>query len=232
MAKPMFDQSALIEMFENATAKGGEQLRQAVSSVALQALQGREMSMSNIKGALKSVADAASTGAAKNVNPGIDPQALLDKAVCGMDDALLKAVEAHRTALQTLTAQGADLKEKHLKKALSDLEKMEDTLFGVLKKAAEGTAGSPMADAWSQVLEKTKLGGTQTGAMASVTAQDLLNQMQTGMRETRAASMRAAQAMAEGYAAMVSGVLLGMAEALKQGQAPQKAPAKTSAAKK
>lgn len=232
MAKPAFDQSALIDMFENATAKGGEQLRQAVSSVALQALQGREMSMSNIKGALKSVADAASTGAAKNLNPGINPEELLDKAVAGMDDALLKAVEAHRTALQTLTAQGADLKEKHLKKALSDLEKMEDTLFGVMKKAAEGAGSTPMAGAWSQVLEKTKMGGTQTGAMASVTAQDLLGQMQTGMRETRAASMRAAQAMAEGYAAMVSGVLLGMSEALKQGQASPKAAAKTGAAKK
>ena len=44
--------------------------------------------------------------------------ALLDKAVAGMDDALLKAVEAHRAALQQLTGQGADLREKHLKKAL------------------------------------------------------------------------------------------------------------------
>jgi hypothetical protein len=222
MAKPMFDQTALIEMFENATAKGSAQLREAASSATLQALQGREMTMSNIKGALKSVAEAASMGAAKNVNPGIDPQALLDKAVTGMDDALLKAVEAHRTALQQLANQGADLREKHLKKAMSDLDHMEDTMFSVLKKTAEG-AGAPVASAWSQVLEKMQAGGTQSGTSAAAATEQLLSQMQNSMRETRTASLRAAQALAEGYSAMVSGVLLGMSEALKQGSAAEPA---------
>jgi hypothetical protein len=228
MAKPMFDPTELIAQFETATVNGSEQLRQAVSSATLQALKGREMTLSNIKGALKTVAEAASQGAARNLNPGVDPQALLDKAVGGMDDALLKTVEAHRAALQSLAAQGADLKDKHLKRALSDLEKMEDTMFDVLKKAAAGAA-TPMAAAWGQVLEKTQMGGTQAGATASATAQDLIAQMQTGMRETRAASLKAAEALAQGYSAMVSGVLLGMAEALKSAPA---APAKSAASKK
>lgn len=223
MAKPMIDQDALIDMFENATAKGSAQLRQAVSQATLQALQGREMTMSNLKGAMKAVAEAASTGAARNVNPGIDPQALLDKAVTGIDDALLKAVEAHRAALQQFAAQGADLREKHLKKALTDLEKMEDSMFSVLKKTAAG-ADATMAGAWSQVLEKFQAGGTQAGASAAVTAEQLLAQMHQGMKDGRAASLRAAQALAEGYSAMVSGVLLGMSEALKAGAAPAPAP--------
>ena len=215
MAQPMFDQNALIDMFENATAKGSAQLRQAVSQATLQALQGRELTLGNIRKALKSVSDAASMGAAKNVNPGIDPEALLDKAVAGMDDALLKAVEANRTALQQFATQGADLRDKHLKKALSDLEKMEDTMFAALKKTAE-TAGAPLASAWGQVMEKMQAGGTQSGAQASATAEQLVSQMQNTVREGRAAGLRAAQAMAEGYATMVSGVLLGMSEALMQ----------------
>lgn len=223
MAKPMIDQDALIDMFENATAKGSAQLRQAVSQATLQALQGREMTMSNLKGAMKAVAEAASTGAARNVNPGIDPQALLDKAVTGIDDALLKAVEAHRAALQQFAAQGADLREKHLKKALTDLEKMEDSMFSVLKKTAAG-ADATIAGAWGQVLEKFQAGGTQAGASAAVTAEQLLAQMHQGMKDGRAASLRAAQALAEGYSAMVSGVLLGMSEALKAGAAPAPAP--------
>jgi hypothetical protein len=39
------------------------------------------------------------------------------------------------------------------------------------------------------------------------------------MRSTRNASMRAAQVLAESYGAMVSGVLMGMADAM-QGSAP------------
>ena len=51
-----------------------------------------------------------------------------------MDDALLKAVEANRLALGQLVAQGADLREKHLSKALSELEKFEDTLMATVRR--------------------------------------------------------------------------------------------------
>ena len=216
MAKPMIDPEALITMFENATAQQGAQLKKAVSDATLAALQGRELTLKNIRGALESVASAASAGAAKNAVPEVDVGKLLDSAVEGMDAALLKAVDANRVALGQLVAQGADLREKHLKKALSDLDKFEDTLFASMKKAAEG-AGAPLAGAWGSVLEKMQAGGSQVGAKAESTAEQIAEQMQSAMRSTRAASIRAAQAMAESYTAMVSGVLLGMSDALQSG---------------
>jgi len=219
MAKPLIDADALISMFENASARQGDQLKKAVGEATLGALQGRELTLKNIKAALKGVADAASAGAARNTMAGVDPEALLDKAVSGMDQALLKAVEANRAALATLTSQGADLREKHMKKALADLDKIEDTMFAALKKASE-SAGAPMAGAWTQVLEKMQAGGTASGAQAAAATEQiaqLADQMQGAMKSTRAASMRAAQALAESYTAMVSGVLLGMSEALQSG---------------
>lgn len=212
MAQPMFDPTALVSMFENATATQGTQLKKAATEATLAALQGRELTLKNIRGALKQVAEAASLGAAKNVTAGLDPTALLDNAVAGMDAAVLKAVEANRVALAQLAAQGADLREKHLKKAIDDLEKFEDTIFAAMKKAAEG-AGAPLAGAWGQVLEKMQAGGTLSGARAASTAEQFTEQMQTAMKTSRAAGLRAAQALAESYTAMVSGVLIGMSDA-------------------
>jgi hypothetical protein len=221
MAKPMFDADALIETFQTASAKQGAQLKKAASDATLAALQGRELTLKNIRGALKQVAEAASAGVAKNLSAGVDPEALLDKAVAGMDEAMLKAVEANRTALSTLVAQGADLRDKHLQKALDDLEKMEDSLFAAVKKAAEG-AGAPMAGAWGPILEKMQAGGTLSGAQAAQTAEQVAQQVQTMVRSSRAASIKAAQALAESYTAMVSGVLIGMSEALQAGSAAKK----------
>ncbi len=218
MSKPMFDAEALIALFENATAKQGEQLRKATTEATMAALQGRELTLKNIRGTLKQVAQAASTGVAKNLGAGIDPEALLDKAVTGMDEALLKAVQANRMALSTLTAQGADLREKHLSKAMSDLDKMEDAMFSAMKKAAGGAA-APLAGAWGQVMEKMQAGGTLSGAQAASTAEQMAQQMQTAMRSSRATGLRAAQALAESYTAMVSGVLIGMSDALQSGAA-------------
>lgn len=230
MSKPMFDADALISMFESATARQGAQLRKATCDATMAALAGRELTIKNIRGVLKQVAEAATLGAAKNLNTGIDAENLLEKAVAGMDDAMLKAVEANRVALATLTNQGADLREKHLAKALADLEKIEDTIFGAVKKAASGASG-PVAAAWAPVMEKLQAAGTLSGSQAAATAEQMAEQMHSAVRSTRAASMRAAQVLAESYTAMVSGVLVGMADALQSGaggDAPAAAAKKTT----
>lgn len=217
MAKPAFDADALITMFENATEQGSAKLRQAVGDATLQALQGRELSLKNIRAVLATVTQAASSGLAKNALAGPDVDKMLDQAVAGMDDALLKAVDAHRVALQQLAAQGADLREKHLKKAIADLENFEDMMIDTVRKSA-GSSGDQMAAAWAPVLDKMQAAGTVSGSQASAAAEQFtsqMKQMQTAMRDSRAAGLRAAQALAEGYTAMVSGVLIGMADAMR-----------------
>ena len=66
MIKTGIDQEALVTMFSQATAKQGEALSKAVSTATLKALQGRELTLSNIKGVLKTVTQATSAGAAMN----------------------------------------------------------------------------------------------------------------------------------------------------------------------
>jgi hypothetical protein len=224
MIKAGIDQDALIQMFSQATAKQGDALRKAVGEATLKALQGRELTMSNIKKVLTSVTDAASAGAAKNVAPAVDIEALLAKALAGMDGALLQAVEANHKALQQFVSQGAALQEKPLKNALENIEKMEDMFFKTVGKAAEGAAG-PLQGPWDHVLEAMKIKGTDTGAQASQTVEQLLGQAQTALRDGRAAGMRTAQALLDGYAALVSGVLIGMSEGLRSGAGAEAAQA-------
>lgn len=219
MIKPGIDHQAMIEKFAQASAIGSEQLRQAVHDATLRALQGRELSLKGIRTVIGQVTQAVTQAAtAGTAQGGATSQAetLLDSAVAGMDDALLKAVEANRVALQRLVDQGVSLRESHLKKALSDLEKMEDTMMAAVTKAA-GAAGNPLAAPWAQVLEKFNLSGTKTGAQAAGTAEQLLGQVHDAMRETRAASLKAAQTLADSYTALVSGVLIGLSDAISQG---------------
>ncbi len=220
MMKSGIDQQALIDQFANASAQQIAQLRSTVFNATMGALQGRELSLKNIRSVLATVTQAASAGAAKNpLLDSLDVEALLDKAVSGMDDALLKAVEANRVALQQFVDKGVDLRETQLKKALAEMDKFEDALLGTIKKSA-ASAGDPMAGPWAQVLEKLNLSGTQTGLKASGAAEQLagqMAQMHAAMRDTRAASLRAAQTLAESYTALVSGVLIGMSDALRQG---------------
>ena len=213
MIKAGVDQDALIQMFSQATAKQGEALRKSVAEATLKALQSRELTVENIKKVLKSVTHAASAGTAQNSAAPADAQNLLAKAFAGMDAALLQAVQAHRKALQQFVAQGSDLHEKQLKGALANIENLEDTFFAAVTKAVAAVAG-PLQDPWAQVLQTMKIKGTDTGVQATQAVEQLLAQTQQALRDGRSTSAKTAQTLLDGYAALVSGVLIGMSEGL------------------
>jgi hypothetical protein len=210
------DQAALITKFTDASARQGETIRKTVHEATLKALQGRELTLANIRQVLGTVTKAASAGAAGSKLPAPDVEALLAKAFAGMDGALEQAVLANQRALQQLVDQGVSLRETQLKKALADIEKMEDTLFASVKKAA------PVDGPWSGVFQAMQGKGTGTGARATVALEQLMEDTQKSLRDGRAMSLRASQAMLDSYATLVSGVLIGMSEALKQGGAAKR----------
>ena len=227
--KTGIDQDALIQMFAEAGARQGEALRQAVSQATLRALQGRELTLENIRGVLKSVTQAATAGVARNSGEPEQVENLLESAVDGMDAALLQTVEAHRRALQSFVEQGAGLQQGGMKTALAELEKLEDTFFSALSKGAK-VSGTPLEGPWSQVLESMKMNGTDTGARANAAVEQLMAQAQTALRDSRAMSMKAGQALMDSYAALVSGVLIGMSEGLQQGSKASTRAARTASA--
>ena len=216
MMKSGIDQDAMIKMFSEASARQGQALRQAVGDATLKALQGRELTLQNIRGVLKTVTQAASAGAAQNPAPAVDVEAMLTNAFAGMDAALLQAVQANQKALEQFVGQGVGLQDKQMKSALANIEKMEDVFFSTVGKAVQGASG-PMQGPWEQVLKGMKLSGTDTGAQATQSVEQLMQQAQTALRDGRAGGVRAAQAMMDSYAALVSGVLIGMSEGLSQG---------------
>jgi len=212
MSKSGIDSEALIRQFSEATAKQGEAVRKSVEQATLKALQGRELSLKSIKDVLKTVTQAVSAGTGQNAL-GVDAEELLAKAVAGMDAAVLQAVEANRRALEQLVAQGVDLQEKQFKKAVADIEKMEDTLFATIQKASADTQGALQAP-WTQALQAFRQQGSATGDAASNAVEALAAQAKASVREGRALGQRAAQALLDHYAALASGVLIGMSGAM------------------
>lgn len=143
MIKSGIDQDALIKMFSEASAKQGDTLRRSVCDATLKALQGREMTVQNMRSVLKSVNQAASAGIAKNPAGAMDVESILDNTLAGMDAGMLQAVEANRKALQQFVDQGVSVQQAQMKAALVNLEKMEDMFFSTIGQAAQSVA-APM----------------------------------------------------------------------------------------
>ena len=227
MSRYGIDHEALIQQFSQATAKQGEALRKAVEQSTLRALQGRELTLKSVREVLKSTTHAASAGAANSGLGRTDVEALLTRAVEGMDAALVKAVDANRRALEQFVDQGAELGQTQVKKALAEIEKMEDVLFSSVDKAVVDAAQAVQAP-WALVLEGFKAKGSATGASATAALEQLTTRARAASRDGRALTQGSVEAWTEHHTALARGVLIGLSAGLEAGVG---APAREAAAR-
>jgi hypothetical protein len=109
------------------------QIRSAVRDIMLKALQARELGLGQINSVVRNVTQGVSAG----LGDKGDVEKVLADAVAGMDDALLKVVEANQVALTKLAEGGASFDESGVKKALDELEKFEDKFRDGIEQGAQ-----------------------------------------------------------------------------------------------
>jgi hypothetical protein len=212
MIKPLFDTDEVLKNIARECVKQGENLRAGVRELTLKALQTRELSLGQIKQVVGSVTQGVNLGA---VGPGINTEKALADALAGMDDALLKAAQASQIALQQLGRAGEDFEQSQVKKALDELERMEDEFLGTVRQASEG-ANAQLQGQWAGVLKNMKAGSTETGAQVATMMQQYGEQMQAAMRAQRRSGLKTAHQLGQNFATLASGVLIGLTEALQK----------------
>ena len=216
MIKPKVDVDEVLKNLASAAVAQGGNLRANVRDVTVRALQARELSLSKIREVLRSVTEGINLGVAKTKGDVAKP---LADALAGMDDALLKAVQASQIALQQLTDQGVDFKDSKIKKALNDLERLEDEFLKTVKQAATH-ASAQVRPQWVAVL-KAAPESMATGAQVEVMMERFGEPVRSAIRKQREMSMKAAHVMTQNFATLASGVLIGLSEGL---QRPKAAP--------
>ena len=197
------------------------QIRSAVRDITLKALQARELGLTQINSVVRNVTAGVNAGLGDKANV----EKLLADAVAGMDDALLKVVEANQVALTKLSEGGANFEESSVKKALEELEKLEDQFRDGISQGSQ-EAGARLKQQWASVLDKIPHGGTETGERVMQTISAHAQQAQDAMTQSREAGLKFAHTLAQNYATLVSGVLMGLSEAMQHGK-PQTTKPKT-----
>ncbi len=229
MAKSMMPNADdMLKQLASESVRQGDNMRDKVRDLTLQGLKTRELNLEQIKSVLKSVTEGVSLGAA---SPKVDTEKALTDAMHGMDDALRKAVQASRLALEQLSSEGKEFSDTHLKKSIDDLKRLESEFFDTVKKAS-GAGSAQMKGQWAEVLKHFKFAGTDAGQEVLDTMEAFSNHMRDTMHETRMASLKAAQTFGLNFATLTSGILIGLSQALDEKTEKVKAPASTPAKKK
>jgi hypothetical protein len=218
MIKLPLDADEVLKNMAAEAVRQGKDLRASVRDLTLNALRSRELSLSQIRQVVKGVTEGISIGSAQ---PGVNVAKTFTSALAGMDDALLKAVEANRVALQQLAVQGQSFRESHVKKALADLEKLEDDFLKTVKQAARKNT-EPFREQWASVLQHKQGAGTDAGAQVKAMMEQFSGQIQEAVRSQRRATLKTAEVLSENFTTLASGILIGLSEGLQQGGATKR----------
>ena len=228
MTTQSIDVDQVLKSLASESIKQGGNVRAAVRDLTLNALQQRELTLDQIRSVLRSVAIGVNLGVA-------DREAKVEKAladtVAGMDDALLKAVQACNVALRRLTGKGRDYEDSNLKQALDELEGVEDAMFKSIATATEG-ASEKLKAPWNRVLHATRLSGTAAGTQVASTLRDYAKRAQSAIREQRETSVKTAHLLTQNFGTLASGILIGMSEGLGAKQAAARRKAKQAKGRK
>jgi hypothetical protein len=113
MKTPTINPDEMLKSMAAEAVKQHKQIRTTIRDLTLEALQMRELSLKQINSVVREVTEGVNVG----VGDGkIDVEKALSNALAGMDEALLKVVEANKVALQKLTEGGASFEESSVKK--------------------------------------------------------------------------------------------------------------------
>jgi hypothetical protein len=183
-------------------------IRERVRDLTTQVLQQGRVDTEAVRDVVRAVTGqpaasvAAGTGEARELFAG---------AVRALDEALMQSASAAHEALQRLAARGRDFTDNDLKDALVSLRKLETDYAAAAGRISEAMSGNLRREMMELAALAQNAGGEASARVASMMgefASRMGDGASSGLEAVRGASVR--------MALLASGVLAGVADALRE----------------
>jgi hypothetical protein len=188
----------------------GEDLRNKVRDITLNALSERKLDKESIRDVISSVTQGVGEGVSE---PGERAQASVLQALEGVDDALQKSAQAAKLAAQEAIGRANDFTDHDVRAALDELSTLEEMFLETVKVVAS-QSGEVAAGLLTDVAGHLRSSGTGVGTQAAEAVDGLRKELKAVGRDTLVNAADAGVAVGEQMANIASGFLSGMADAL------------------
>ena len=212
MLRPTVDVDAVLKKAASEIVVQGENLRAKVRDLTLRALQARELSLA----ADQAGAEERDGRREYGRRQGQDRcRKAAGRRIWRYGRALLQVVQASRIALERLFDHGADFENSRIRKALDELDSLEDEFLKIVKQSADA-ASEQIKDQWLGVFAHMPAGGTDAGAQAEAVAARIAEQTRADLRKQRDGTAKVTHALVQNYGTLASGILIGLSEGLEE----------------
>lgn len=147
--------------------------------------------------------------------PGAEVRQALADAIKDLDQALLKSANAAHLALEQLAQKGRDFSDNDLKEALARLGKLQEDFVATVNRLSEATSGGLQRELVELATHVQRV-GADAGARVATVVNEFANRLGSTYRESTTSGLEAAREYSARMAFVVSGVLAGVADALRE----------------
>ena len=193
------------------TVRQGADIRAKVHELTLAALRRQRFDRHGMRDVIRAVTEGAAVGAEKG---SADMRGAMSEALHGVDQALRTSAEAGHEALKQLAASGKTFSDSELKTALANLRKLEDDFFAAVGQVADG-ASTAVQPELREALRNARKTGTQTGKQVALAMGDFAQKFSAASADAAIAGLGAAGEFGARFAAVASGILGALADALR-----------------
>jgi hypothetical protein len=207
------------------TVRQGTDIRARVRELTLLALQRQRFDRHGTRDVIRAVSEGIAAGAEKS---DADMRGATAEALRGLDQALRTSAEAGHAALNQLASAGRGFSDAEFKTALANLRKLEDDFLDTVGRVADA-AGSKVQPELRRALEGARKSGTETGRQVAATMGDFAQKFSAASLDAALAGLETASRAGQQFALVASGILAGLADALRSSEPPKKDPPTGSA---
>ena len=193
------------------TIAEGVDIRERVHDLTLAALKDRRFDRQGIQDVVRAVTQGVALGADRD---RVDMRQAMSEALAGLDKALRTSAEAGQVALKELASTGREFSDSELKQALANLRKLEDDFFATVGQVADA-ANERVRPELREALAMARRSGTETGRQVASVMSEFAQRFSVASLEATVTGLEMASEFSARFAQLASGVLSGLAEALR-----------------
>ena len=193
-------------------ASSAEDIRAEVRRLVTDALLKREADPKAIKSVMQATVEGVGQGLGQRAG---DVGGALQEAMTGMDEAVAKSVYAVQMAVEEAWGQGRQFADEDLREAYAAVKNLEDDLMATLKQTGDKAQGTLKTE-FENLRAHLARTGTDTGSQVKTVVKTLNDRFTAAAAGSAGEAKEAAREAAGRLAAVTSGVLRGLADALDQ----------------
>jgi undecaprenyl pyrophosphate synthase len=203
----------------------GHDVQEAVRQLTLRKISSRSLDIESLRQIARSVVRGARAGVQKDLNLSAaqteTARVQLKQAVAGLDAALAQLAEASKLAIEEATTRAQKFSDEDLSRARADFESLETIFLETLQESvtdAKDAAGEILHN----IAEHSRTHGSAVGEKIGETLAVITHQLSAAGHAQAVAALHLTQATTDLLRQIAAGVLTGLADHVRPGQAKDK----------